>query len=447
MLFFMATPAFSLQKSSDVSVYARHTSGCKNTSEKKLKDCTCPKWMYIKATQKRISARTIHWGTAEQEAQKIRDAYNPYKVRIAELEKMKEATTILIEDAIEKWLADKSKNNARSSTIEAYSGSLRQLLAFTKSQNVNHLHEIAPTHLTDWKAAWPDKAISSMRKKRSHALSFFKFCVQQKWVDPRDNPALALTAIIGQDKISAIPFMTDQYDAILDATYIYDNSLRTVNRLECQDGGARLRAIIQLMRWSGLAIRDAATLERHRIDGNGVLKIRRAKSAQNSNVWVILPLPPEIIEELRAMATPNDKYFFWSGTSKPRGLVGNFNRSFARLWKLVTWPRPLVDVDHNPVRPHSHMLRHTFAYHFLQSKQGDIRDLSRLLGHTSIRTTEKYYLNFVPDESAELNEKVRKSWAILGAPGFEKKPTPPPAPEHRVRIPFKRRVPPASSAS
>jgi integrase len=93
-----------------------------------------------------------------------------------------------------------------------------------------------------------------------------------------------------------------------------------------------------------------------------------------------------------------------------------------RLWKLVKWPRPLVDVDHNPVRPHSHMLRHTFAYHFLQSRQGDIRDLARLLGHASIRTTEKYYLTFVPDESEELNEKVRRSWAVLGAPGFEKQP-------------------------
>jgi integrase len=68
------------------------------------------------------------------------------------------------------------------------------------------------------------------------------------------------------------------------------------------------------------------------------------------------------------------------------------------------------------------MLRHTFSYHFLQSKQGDIRDLSRLLGHTGIRTTEKYYLTFVPDESEELNEKVRKHWAILGAPGYERQP-------------------------
>jgi integrase/recombinase XerD len=425
--------------SSDVKVYARHLAGCKNTSGKKLKDCTCPKWLYIKATQKRSSARTVSWATAENVAQKIRDAYDPKLFRIAELEKKKESTTVLIEDAIEKWLNDKRKNNARSATIESYSGSLKPFIAFARSQSVKYLHEITPTHLTDWKAVWPDEAISSRRKKQSQTCNLFNFCVNQKWIEPRDNPAMALTKIIGQDKVSAVPFMTDQYDALLDATYIYDNSLRTVNQLECQDAGARLRALIQLMRWSGLAIRDAATLERWRIDEKGVLKIRRTKSTDHSRVWVILPLPPKIVEELRALSSPNEAYFFWSGTSKPRGLVGNFNRSLARLWKLVKWPRPIVDVDQNPVKPHSHMLRHTFAYHFLQSKQGDIRDLARLLGHTSIRTTEKYYLNFVPDESEELNEKVRRSWAVLGAPGFEKKPEPPPVPEHRVRIPLRPR--------
>jgi site-specific recombinase XerD len=370
-----------------------------------------------------VSARTKSWTQARIEAQRIRDRYDPNLRRIAELERKKETTTVLIEDAIEKWLSDKRKNNVRSSTIEAYGGSLRQFLGFATGLGVHHLHEVTPTHVTDWKVVWPDKAISSMRKKRTHTLNFFRFCVEnQRWLEPRDNPAMALTRISGQEKVSAVPFMADQYSALLDATYIYDNSLRTRNRLECQDGGARLRALIQLMRWSGLAIRDAATLERWRIDSNGVLKIRRAKANENSRVWVILPLPPKLVEELRSLSSPNDKYFFWSGVSKPRGLVGNFNRSLARLWKLVKWPRPLEDVDRNPVSPHSHMLRHTFSYHFLQSKQGDIRDLSRLLGHTGIRTTEKYYLTFVPDESEELNEKVRKHWAILGAPGYERQP-------------------------
>ncbi len=73
-------------KSSDVVVYARHSRGCTNTTTRKLKKCACPKWLYIKSSRKRISARTTSWESAEIEAQKIRDSYDPDKVRIAELE-------------------------------------------------------------------------------------------------------------------------------------------------------------------------------------------------------------------------------------------------------------------------------------------------------------------------------------------------------------------------
>jgi integrase len=65
------------------------------------------------------------------------------------------------------------------------------------------------------------------------------------------------------------------------------------------------------------------------------------------------------------------------------------------------------------------MFRHTFTREFLRSGQGDIRDLSQLLGHRSIKTTEDYYLAFVLGRAQELNEKVRASFAAQGAPGYE----------------------------
>jgi hypothetical protein len=84
----MTTERHSLPiTSADVTVYARHLRGCENTTKRKLEKCTCPKWLYIKATKKRKSARTTVWYNAEIEAQKIRDSYNPDKVRIAELER------------------------------------------------------------------------------------------------------------------------------------------------------------------------------------------------------------------------------------------------------------------------------------------------------------------------------------------------------------------------
>jgi hypothetical protein len=56
----MASPlAANPTRSFDVIPYARHNSHCRNKTERKLKDCKCPKWLYVKATQERRSARTI----------------------------------------------------------------------------------------------------------------------------------------------------------------------------------------------------------------------------------------------------------------------------------------------------------------------------------------------------------------------------------------------------
>lgn len=417
-------PGIVSGRSQDVEVQVRkHSENCRfksEVAEKNQSKCRCPKYIYIKATQKRQSARTRSWATADIEAQKIRDRYDPKLARIAELERKKEATEVPIDDAIKAFLANKEKNKIRASTIRSYKSPLASFKNFAKHHSLNSLSEITPAHLSEWRLTWNDKTVSSMKKKRTQMRTFFRFCVEaEKWISPHDNPINGLTAIKGQNRITAVPFMADQYEALLDATYLFEDSLLTWNRTECAGSGLRLRTLIQLMRWSGLSIRDAVTLERSRIDENGVLKIRRGKLDENTRIWVILPLPPKIVEELRALVSPNDRYFFWSGINAA-SRTGNFSRDFLRLWKLVTWPRPLVDVDNNPVKPHSHMLQHTFAYYYLQSGEGGIEKLSRLLGHTSSRTTERYYRNFVPDESDELNETVRKSWATLEAPGFEK---------------------------
>jgi len=406
-------------RSSDVSVYARHNPSCRNTSERKLKDCCCPKWLYVKATQERRSARTIYWKVAEQEAQKIRDSFDPVKRELDELRKTKARDIVLIEDAIDGWLANKKADNARSETLESYSNSLRHMRDYFANNRIYHLHDITPAGLAGWKTTWPDKAISSKKKRRIHAKAFFRFSIDaMHWL--ADDPSTGLTKIIGKEEVPTIPFERDQYAAVIDATYVYDESLTAYNKeSQCHECGRRLRAFIQTMRWGGLGVRDAALLQRSRLSTDDLLKVRRTKTG----TWVTVLLPHLVAEDLRNVpagkATHAD-YFFWSGKSTGRSTVGNWNRSLDRLWKLVKWPNGTgpIDGDGNPVKPHSHMFRNTFAKEFLEAEQGDIYDLAELLGHTSVKTTEKHYKAFVPARAKRLNEKVLASFAAQGAPGY-----------------------------
>ena len=53
------------------------------------------------------------------------------------------------------------------------------------------------------------------------------------------------------------------------------------------------------MRWSGLAIRDAATLERSRLDSQNRLILHRAKTDEP----VFVELPANVADELRKSPT------------------------------------------------------------------------------------------------------------------------------------------------
>jgi len=76
------------------------------------------------------------------------------------------------------------------------------------------------------------------------------------------------------------------------------------------------------------------------------------------------------------------EYFFWNGTSAPSTAIGLARRTISRL---------LVNAG---VEGHPHRFRDTFSVGLLE-KGEDLRTVQLLLGHTSIKTTEKHYAPYV----------------------------------------------------
>src|SRR5277367_6695951 len=85
-----------------------------------------------------------------------------------------------------------------------------------------------------------------------------------------------------------------------------------------QHRGQRLRARTLLMRWSGLAILDATSLERERLskneNGDDQIFLYRAKTG----VPVFVVIPNEVGDALRQLPNSNPRYFFWSGNGDAR---------------------------------------------------------------------------------------------------------------------------------
>lgn len=64
---------------------------------------------------------------------------------------------------------------------------------------------------------------------------------------------------------------------------------------EPKNQATRVRTLILLMRWSGMAIGDAVSLERSRLTDNNEIFLRRAKTGQP----VYVPIPPDVADALR----------------------------------------------------------------------------------------------------------------------------------------------------
>src|SRR5205814_8097662 len=153
----------------------------------------------------------------------------------------------------------------------------------------------------------------------------------------------------------------------------------------------RLRALVFRLRYSGLRIRDAVTLSRNRIQDHKLF-LYTAKTG----TAVYCPLPPFVVKALDAI--PASTYFFWTGLAKPKSAVGDWQRSLKRLLILAGVPDG-----------HAHRFRDTFSVELLLAGV-PIERVSILLGHQSVRITEKHYAPWVRARQEQLEADVRRTW-------------------------------------
>lgn len=124
-----------------------------------------------------------------------------------------------------------------------------------------------------------------------------------------------------------------------------------------------------------------------------------------------------------------------SGQGKPKTIVSNWQRSYTKLFELAA----LKESDGAPKRSFPHMLRDTFAVEALLSGMR-LEEVSTILGHSSVKVTEKHYMPWVRARQSNLNHSVVQSWIKQG---IVKSPHESPDPSRSKKTP-KARVPAAA---
>ena len=285
---------------------------------------------------------------------------------------------VTVAHACAEFLRDARARGLRRPTLYKYRLLLRRLRDFSEQRGLRYIAELDLGHVRAFRAAWPDHNLAAL-KKLERLRAFLRFCVDSGWI--ADNAAGKLK----NPKITeppTLPLGREEVANIITACGDYPDRANSV----------RLRALVLLLRFSGLRIRDAVTLSRERVH-DGKLFLYTAKTG--TAVWC--PLPPAVIEALDAIPT-RGKYFFWTGESNPKSCVGDWQRSLRRLARLAGVPSA-----------HAHRFRDTFAVELLLSGV-PLERVSMLLGHQSVKVTEKHYSPWVRARQEQLEQDVRRTW-------------------------------------
>jgi integrase/recombinase XerD len=379
-----------------LSVYVRHKSTCKYRKEPTSRRCSCTKWLVGTLPGRkgrfRVSAKTTSWEQAEGIARQ-------YETAAAGGKDMEAAMSLpTVEKAVEAYLGDAKARGLVEDTLGKLATIFeKQLLAFCEKEQIHFLRDLQTKELTKWRQSWKDGQLAR-KKKHERVVGFFWFCVRQGWIP--QNPTQAMGKIIAKHTPTDY-FPQDEYAIILAACSKLDEGLDRAYDIEKR--GLRLLAMTELMRWSGLAIRDSVTLEKTRLE-DSKLFLYRAKTG----VPVYVVLPPHVVALLDNVPPgpkPNPRYYFWSGNGKPKSAVADWQRAYRRLFEVAALMLP----DGTAKRCHPHMFRDTFAIELLLAGV-PIDQVSVLLGHKSVKTTEKHYAPWVKARQQQLEASVQAAW-------------------------------------
>ncbi len=348
--------------------YRRHRSTCKHSS-RRYKSCSCPIWVQGILNGKRIrqSLDLTNWEAA---ARKIRD-----------MEIHGETGIMTVREAAGKFLADAKARELKEPTIKKYTHVVAEL---KREWGDIALRSVTVDDVRTLRQSWKLSGVSTA-KRLEHIRSFFRFCVDSGWIEK--NPAqLVKSPAIRQ--VPTLPFSDQEMEKIMWALDAYGE----IHAQSPEIVRRKLRALVLILRYGGLRISDAVVLTPDKIR-NGNLFLYTQKTG--TPVWC--PLPKEVIKALAA-CDEHGSYYFWSGAGKVKTQITEWQE---RLKKVFT----IAGIS----KGHGHRFRDTFAVSLLANGVS-LHIVSVLLGHTSIKTTEKHYAPWVKSRQDALEEAVKATW-------------------------------------
>lgn len=359
-----------------LTIYRRHRKDCEHRHEgRKYRRCRCPIWVdgHLNGEEMRQSLGTCDW----QKAQETIREWESLQAQPQDKTK-----PITVGQACENFLVDVRSRALSDCTIYKYKLLFGRIEDFAKRKGVRYLKELGLPILDQFRSEWKESPLSSL-KKLERLKAFLRFCERRKWIDT--NPATYMKS----PKVSNCPTLPFTREEMLKILAALDKYAKRAGARNAQ----RLRAFVLLLRYSGMRIGDAVQCGPDRLKENKLFLY-----TQKTGVPVQCVLPDFVVRDIAAAPKNSERFFFWSGESKLHTAVGVWQQSLQTLFSLA-----------GVSGGHAHRFRDTFAVELLLAGV-PLERVSVLLGHQSIRVTERHYAPWTRSRQEQLIADLQRAW-------------------------------------
>jgi integrase/recombinase XerD len=357
-----------------ITIFVRHAEDCKWAGDEFSRRCDCRKhlrWTQ-NGTQQRMKAGTRSWEEAEDVKRNLQD-------QLAGRETVKPVEAKSLLDAADLFQQSKKLEGITADGLARYARELTRLTRYCAAVGIYTVQGVTGEMLTAYAGTWTVSSGTKVLALKT-LKAFFRHCYESKWLD-----RMPKFPRINSDSVETEPLTAEEYARLLSVVT-----------------APKLRALVQLMRWSGLAVRDAATLRRSEIQHDVVKDLYRVvTNRQKTGTPVSVPVPARVATELLAVESENPKFLFWHGNGDGQNFAIGYGSKISEAFDKAGITSECF--------MKSHRLRDTFAVDLL-SKGVPLEEVSKLLGHTSIRTTEKHYAKWVKGRQDRLDSLVAGTW-------------------------------------
>jgi site-specific recombinase XerD len=334
-----------------LNLYRRHTGKCPHRAKgAAYTKCSCPIWCdgELNGRRRRESLKTRDWQRAIRKVAALEDPNAPLVKPIG--------------DAI---TAFQNHIQVEESTRREYRNVFAKFGEYCKDSGLRDLAELTVERLDAYRAGRSLAPTTSMRELGT-LRQFLTFCQERRWI--ADNPAKRIKGPRNAKPAEVVPFTTTELGKMVAAC---DGIGRgPYERL-------RAKAMVLLLRYTGLRISDVASLSRDRVQGGQILL-----HTQKTGGTVFLPIPGELQDALDTLPAPRnakeERWFFWNGGTTKRAVVGTAQRTLAAVF-----------TKSGVEGAHAHRFRHTLATEIL-ARGGSEQDAADILG-ISAAVVRKHY--------------------------------------------------------